>query len=244
VKTIAIVPAAGHGRRMGSDRAKQFLELDGEPILVHTLRRLDSCPSIDEIVVALPEGAAPEFLQLASRSGLRKIARAVTGGAERQESVARALATLRPETAGIVVVHDAVRPFVTPVEISEVVNRAKVAGAAILALRASDTVKEVDELGIVRTLDRATIALAQTPQAFRYDWLVDANERARREGWVATDDASLVERAGYRVEIVDGSAFNIKITRPDDLALARFIHEQEFGATRSKRRTGHQNRAR
>ena len=234
MRTVAIVPAAGYGRRMGSDRAKQFLELDGEPILVHTLRRFDACPSVDDIVVALPEGATPEFLQLAARAGLRKIARAVTGGAERQESVARALANVRPETAGVVVVHDAVRPFVTPVEISEVVNRAKLAGAAILALRASDTVKEVDELGVVRTLDRSTIALAQTPQAFRYAWLADAYERARREGWVATDDASLVERAGYRVEIVDGSPFNIKITRPDDLALARFILEHEFGG-RAKR---------
>jgi 2-C-methyl-D-erythritol 4-phosphate cytidylyltransferase len=227
---------------MGGERAKQFLELDGEPILVHTLRRFDACPSIDDVVVALPEGTAPEFLQLAARAGLRKIARAVTGGAERQESVARALATVRPETAGVVVVHDAVRPFVTPVEISEVVNRAKVAGAAILAVRASDTVKEVDELGIVRTLDRATIALAQTPQAFRYDWLADAYDRARREGWAATDDASLVERAGYRVEIVDGSPFNIKITRPDDLDLAAFILEREFGGAR-KRSAGRRPRS-
>jgi 2-C-methyl-D-erythritol 4-phosphate cytidylyltransferase len=233
---VAIIPAAGQGRRMGGGRAKQFLELDGEPVLVHTLRRFDACPSIDSVVVALPEGEAAAFLQTAARAGIRKVARVVAGGAERQESVARALACVRPETARVVVVHDGVRPFVTPVQIAEVTNRAATAGAAILAVRASDTVKEVDELGVVRTLDRARIALAQTPQAFRYEWLRDAYERARREGWEVTDDASLVERAGYRVEIVEGSPFNLKITRPDDLALARFILGQEFGGARRRDR--------
>jgi 2-C-methyl-D-erythritol 4-phosphate cytidylyltransferase len=223
---VAIVPAAGQGRRLGGAKAKQFLELDGEPILVHTLRRFDACPSIDAVVVALPEGAAGAFLQTASRAGIRKVVRVIAGGAERQESVARALAVVRPETANVVVVHDGVRPFVTPLQISEVVGRASVAGAAILALRATDTVKEVDELGIVRTLDRARIAFAQTPQAFRYEVLRDAYERARREGWVVTDDASLVEQAGYRIEIVEGSPWNIKITKPEDLELARFIQSR------------------
>src|SRR5437867_13032215 len=121
---IAIIPAAGQGRRMGGERAKQFLELDGEPVLVHTLRRFDACPSIDAVIVALPEGASAAFLETAARAGLRKIARVVAGGVERQESVARALASVRPETARVVVVHDGVRPFVTPVQIAEVTNRA------------------------------------------------------------------------------------------------------------------------
>lgn len=233
---VAIIPAAGQGRRMGAETAKQFLELDGEPILLHTLRRFDACPSIDAIIVALPDGASSAFLQTAARAGLRKVARVVPGGAERQESVARALACVRPETAEVVVVHDGVRPFVTPIQIAEVTNRAKIAGAAILALKATETVKEIDELGVVRTLDRSGIALAQTPQAFRYTWLREAYERARTEGWVATDDASLVERAGHRVEIVEGSPYNIKITRPEDLALAEFILEQEFGRSRKGRR--------
>jgi 2-C-methyl-D-erythritol 4-phosphate cytidylyltransferase len=224
---VALVPAAGQGRRMGGAKAKQFLELEGEPVLIHTLRRLDECPAVDAVVVALPEGAAPSFLQLAGRAGLRKIARVVAGGAERQESVARALAVVRPESARVVVVHDGVRPFVTAVQISEVVNRAAVAGAAILAARATDTVKEVDELGVVRTLDRATIALAQTPQAFRYEWLREAYDRAKREGWTVTDDASLVEQCGYRVEVVEGSPWNIKITRPEDLDLARLLLARE-----------------
>lgn len=232
---IAIIPAAGQGRRMGGDRAKQFLELDGEPILVHTLRRFEACPSIDAVILALPGGAAPAFLQLAQRAGLRKLARVIAGGAERQETVAKALSCVRPETAKVVVVHDGVRPFVTPIQIAEVTSRAQVAGAAILAVRATDTVKEVDELGVVRTLDRSRIALAQTPQAFRHDWLRDAFDRAAREGWTVTDEASLVEQAGYRVEIVEGSPLNIKITQPDDLALARFILDQE-PSFRKKRR--------
>jgi 2-C-methyl-D-erythritol 4-phosphate cytidylyltransferase len=227
---IAIIPAAGQGRRMGSATAKQFLELAGEPILVHTLRRFEECPEIDAVIVALPEGSSAEFLQIAARAGLRKVTRVIPGGAERQESVGRALALVRAESAGVVVVHDGVRPFVTPEQISAVVERAAEAGAAILAVRATDTVKEVDELGVVRTLDRSRIALAQTPQAFRYAWLRDAFDRAVKEAWEVTDDASLVEQAGYRVEIVEGSPFNIKITRPEDLELAAFIQAQLFGA--------------
>jgi 2-C-methyl-D-erythritol 4-phosphate cytidylyltransferase len=236
----AIIPAAGHGRRMASATAKQFLELAGEPILVHTLRRFESCPAIDAVVVAVPEGAASGFLQLAARIGLRKLVRVVPGGAERQESVARALAVVRAETAGVVAVHDGVRPFVEPERIEAVVRRAEEAGAAILAVRATDTVKEVDELGVVRTLERERIALAQTPQAFRYAWLRDAYERAAREKWEVTDDASLVERAGHRVEIVEGSSLNIKITRPEDLSLAELIHAEHFAdpdRPRASRRT-------
>src|SRR6185369_7792887 len=118
---------------------------------------------------------------------------------------ARALATVRPETANVVAVHDGVRPFVTPEQITAVVERAAACGAALLGLRATDTVKEVDELGVLRTLDRSRVVLAQTPQAFRYAWLRDAVDRAAREGWTVTDDASLVEQAGYRVEVVEGS---------------------------------------
>lgn len=233
---VAIVPAAGQGRRMGGGTAKQFLELAGEPVLVHTLRRFDACPSIDDVVVVLPEGAAAGFLQTAAAAGLRKVSRVVAGGAERQDSVARGLAVVRPETANVVVVHDGVRPFVTPEQIAAVVERAAATGAAILAVRATDTVKEVDGDGVVRTLDRGRVALAQTPQAFRYEWFRDAVERARAGGWTVTDDASLVEQAGYPVEIVEGSPFNVKITRPEDLALARFLLEQGTGSPRRRRR--------
>jgi 2-C-methyl-D-erythritol 4-phosphate cytidylyltransferase len=219
----AIIPAAGQGRRMGGPKAKQFLELGREPVLVHTLRRFEACSSIDSVVVVLPAEETAAFLGIASRAGLRKVTRVVTGGEERRDSVARGLATVRAETAGVVVVHDGVRPFVTPEQIDEVVARAEAAGAAALALRVADTVKEVEDGRIVRTLDRSRIALAQTPQAFHYALIRDAYDAWRRDPWDATDDASLVERLGRPVELVEGSLFNIKITRPEDLPLARFI---------------------
>jgi 2-C-methyl-D-erythritol 4-phosphate cytidylyltransferase len=219
----AIIPAAGRGRRMGAPRAKQFLELGREPVIVHTLRRFDACPAVDAVVVALPAEATSGFLELAGRAGLRKVVRVVSGGNERRDSVSRALAAVRPDPGAVVIVHDGVRPFVTPEQIAEVVARAHETGAAMLALSATDTDKEVERGRVVRTLDRSRIVLAQTPQAFRYPLLAEAYERARREAWDATDDASLVERLGHPVEVVEGSPFNIKITRPEDLPLARFI---------------------
>jgi len=219
----AIIPAAGQGRRMGGARAKQFLEIGRDPVLVHTLRRFESCPVIDAVVVVLPASDVAGFLDVAGRAQLRKITRVIAGGEERRDSVAKGLATIRPDPSAIVVVHDGVRPFVTPEQISKVVERASERGAAMLGLYATDTVKHVSGNEVVRTIDRDTIVLAQTPQAFRYELLASAYERARREAWDATDDASLVERLGASVEVVEGSPFNIKITRPEDLPLARFI---------------------
>lgn len=224
----AIIPAAGQGRRMGADRAKQFLALDGEPVLVHTLRRFDACPEIDSIVVVLPEGDVSGFLQIADKAKIRKLSRVVPGGAERQDSVARGLKTLNGKVTKIVVVHDGVRPFVTARQISDVVAKASEMGAAILGLPAVDTIKEVDGEQIVRTMDRSRIVLAQTPQAFRYDVLRAAFDKCRREGWSVTDDASVVERSGHPVAVVSGSPYNIKITRPEDLELARFIRKSGF----------------
>ena len=239
----AIIPAAGQGRRLGGDRAKQFLELDRDPVIIHTLRRFEACPLVDAVVVVLPADATGSFLEMASRAGLRKVERVVCGGAERRESVARGLAAVRPERGGIVVIHDGVRPFVTPEQIAAVIERAEAVGAAMLGLPATDTVKEVDGTAIVRTLDRSRIVLAQTPQAFRCDLIREAHDRARREGWDATDDAALVERAGHRVEYVEGSPLNIKITLASDLPLARFILSgwEEEGGTR---KTGGSRRGR
>lgn len=219
---VAIIPAAGSGRRMAAGRPKQFLELAGEPILLHTLRRFEACDAIDAVVVALPAGEIAPFEELAARAGLGKLLATVEGGSERRDSVARALEAA-PAGTRIVAVHDGVRPFVTPAQIAVVVHRADACGAALLALRAVDTVKDVDGDVVVRTLDRSRVALAQTPQAFRFEILVHAYERWRAEGWEVTDDASLVERLGQHVEIVEGSPLNIKITRPEDLPLAEAI---------------------
>jgi 2-C-methyl-D-erythritol 4-phosphate cytidylyltransferase len=229
-RSIAIIPAAGQGRRMGAPRAKQFLELGRKPVLVHTLEKFDACRSIDSVVVVLPSDEVAGFLEVAARAGLRKVSRVVSGGFERRDSVGKGLAAIRPDADSVVVVHDGVRPFVTTSQIDDVVERARATGAAMLGLRATDTVKEVDGDAVIRTLDRSRIVLAQTPQAFRYAIIAEAYDRALREGWDATDDASLVERLGHPIHVVEGSPFNLKITRPEDLPLARFILDAKRGA--------------
>lgn len=225
---IAIIPAAGIGSRMHTDRAKQMLEMDGVPVLVHTLRRFEACAAIAQVILVLQPNLTSEVLALISRYRLKKIARVVGGGAERQDSVFRGLQVIKPETAGVIVVHDAVRPFVRPEEICHVIERAESQGAALMAMAATDTIKQVKSGRVQRTLDRRRIYHAQTPQAFRYAIIKEAYERAYADGFTATDDSQLVERTGHRVSVVEGSPINIKITRPFDLRLAEAIHEEFF----------------
>jgi 2-C-methyl-D-erythritol 4-phosphate cytidylyltransferase len=225
---IAVIPAAGIGSRMQADRAKQMLELDGVPVLVHTLRRFEACEAIHQVILVLQPNLTSDVLALISRHHLKKIARVVGGGAERQDSVYRGLQVLNPETAGIVAVHDAVRPFVRTEEIRQVIERAEATGAALMALAATDTIKQVHRGRVQRTLDRKRLYHAQTPQAFRYEIIKAAYDRAYAEGYAATDDSQLVERAGYRVSVVEGSPLNIKITRPLDLRIAEAIQDEFF----------------
>lgn len=229
-KSLAIIPAAGSGSRFGGERPKQFLVLAGEPILLHTLRRFDGCPDIDGMVVALPEGEIESFAAILARAGLRKPVRLVAGGRERSDSIRNALLVAREFGPEVVAVHDAVRPFVTSAQISAVIERARVVGAAILALPATDTIKEVEDGLIRQTLDRRRIYRAQTPQAFRFDLLWRANELARQAGVAAaaaTDDSLLVERLGEPVAVVAGSPNNIKITTPEDLVFATSLFQEE-----------------
>ena len=220
---VAIIVAAGAGRRMGGGRAKQFREISGIPIIIHTLRRFDECQSIAASVVVLPRDECEEFRALAERHGIRKHARAVAGGETRGESVLRGLQALASDEVEIVAVHDGVRPFVRAEEIDRTVREAEVFGAAILAVPSTDTVKEVEGGRILRTLERAKLWRAQTPQCFRYDLLRRAYELASPDGLDATDDSALVERAGATVRVVEGGAHNIKITTPQDFALAEVI---------------------
>ncbi|HEX8775985.1 MAG TPA: 2-C-methyl-D-erythritol 4-phosphate cytidylyltransferase [Pyrinomonadaceae bacterium] len=223
---VAIIAAAGQGTRMGEARAKQFLELHGTPIIIHTLRRFEQCADIHEIFVVLPAADAPSFLTLASRYDLRKLTRVVTGGATRAESVWRGLQAIRPATAEIVAVHDGVRPFVTPEEISRTVEAARTGGAAILTARATDTIKEVENGEVRRTLARSQVRHALTPQCFRYGLLRRAYEEAGELSADITDDSFLVERLGERVSVVEGDARNIKITRREDIVLAEIFLKQ------------------
>jgi 2-C-methyl-D-erythritol 4-phosphate cytidylyltransferase len=221
---VAIIAAAGQGTRVGGKRAKQFLELAGVPIIIHTLRRFEQCVDVQEVVVVLPAEDAAGFLELAGKYGLRKLARVVAGGATRAESIRRGLQTIRAATAEIVAVHDGVRPFVTPDEISRTIAAAQVSGAAILVAPATDTIKEVQDGHVRRTLTRATLRHALTPQCFRYALLKQAYEQAESLGAdAATDDSALVEQLGVNVAIVEGDARNIKITRPADLAFAEIL---------------------
>jgi 2-C-methyl-D-erythritol 4-phosphate cytidylyltransferase len=224
---IAIIVAAGQGVRMGAGRAKQFLELAGTPIIIHTLKRFEHCADIQEIILVLPAQDAAGFLALAGLHGLRKLARVVPGGATRAESVLRGLQSVRPATVEIVAVHDGVRPFVTPDEISRTVRAAQATGAAILAAPATDTIKEVENGQVTSTLVRDRLRRALTPQCFRYALLRRAYEQSADFTADATDDSMLVEGLGVKVTVIEGDPRNIKITRPEDIALAEILLKQE-----------------
>ena len=223
---VAIIAAAGQGIRMGGKRAKQFLELAGIPIIIHTLKRFEQCEVIQEIIVVLPAEESAEFLSLAGKYGLQKLAKVVPGGVTRAESVLRGLGAIREATADIVAVHDGVRPFVTPKEIADTVESARAHEAAILVAPVTDTIKEVESEQVARTLDRAQVRRALTPQCFRYSVLRRAYEQADVLDPELTDDSVLVERLGTKVAIVEGNPRNIKITQPQDLAIAEVILKQ------------------
>lgn len=233
MKTVVILPAAGLGTRMarlqpetsGVSR-KQFMLLDGAPILLHTLRKFDACEAVTEIVLALRSEDLEGVREMVEAERFTKPLRYVEGGDSRQESVANAIAALAPDT-DLVAVHDAVRPFVSPSLISEVIEAARHSGAAILGVVPVDTVKEVHRNKVRATLLREQLILTQTPQVFRYDLLKTAFERARDDGFTATDEASLVERLEVEVTVVAGSNRNIKITRPSDMLLAKVFLEAE-----------------
>lgn len=220
---VAIITAAGQGTRIGGERAKQFLELAGVPIIIHTLRRFEECNGIQEIIVTLPSTDAANFLELANKHGLRKVSRIVQGGATRAESVWNGLKQVRTATAGIVAVHDGVRPFVTTDEISRTIEKAKETGAAILAAPVTDTIKEVENEIVVSTHERAKLWRALTPQCFHYEILRRAFEHTHDKELNATDDSAMVEAIGVAVSIVEGSPRNIKITHKEDLAIAEIL---------------------
>ncbi|MGO9094812.1 MAG: 2-C-methyl-D-erythritol 4-phosphate cytidylyltransferase [Bryobacteraceae bacterium] len=234
MKVAVILPAAGLGTRMGLNSAekagtsrKQFMLLDGSPILLHTIRKFVACPPIAEIVVALRHEDMEWFDGLLRQEALPTPVRLVEGGDSRQQSVQNALAVLDADT-DLVVVHDAVRPFIDRSTIALVIQEAAQSGAAIVGIVPVDTVKQVRKNKVHTTLPRERLTLAQTPQVFRYALLRQAFEKAREDGFIATDESSLVERLEeVEVSVVLGSDRNIKITKPSDMDLARlFLSEQ------------------
>ena len=243
MKVFVIVPAAGLGTRMAAlspaksrkkAPIKQFKELGGVPILVHTLRKFAAVSAVHQIIVALRQDEIAGFRAQVEKQFpeiLTKRLEIVEGGEHRQDSVASALKQIAAAPDDIVLVHDAVRPFVTPEIIDQVIKAAQQHGAAIAGWPAVDTVKQVERTAdgalIKTTIPRASIVMAQTPQGFRYEILKKAFDDATADGFLGTDEASLIERAGLPVMVVMGSPRNIKITTPADMELAEFYLKTE-----------------
>ena len=230
MKVAAIIPAAGLGTRMGKVSPesvlgrKQFLRLGDSSVLLHTIGQFVAASAIDEILVAVRDDDRESFTAELSAPAFAKPVRVTTGGRNRQESVENCLALVGPDV-DLVAVHDAVRPLITPALIDKAVQQAARDGAVILGVPAVDTVKRVDQRIVHATLPREMIMLAQTPQVFRTSLLRRAFEFASQDGFVGTDEASLVEHLGEDVHVMLGSPRNLKITRPQDLVLARFYLE-------------------
>ena len=221
---VAIVVAAGKGTRLGGNRPKQFLELDGIPVIIRTLRQFERCREIDEVVAVVPAEETAGFQSLAQQFELRKLSRVIAGGETRAQSVQRGLASI--DEAEIVAVHDGVRPFVTPEEIDHVDAAARTSGAAILVAPVADTIKEINDGHVLGTLTRTNLRRALTPQCFRFDLLKRAYDNLAKieaEGVEVTDDCLLLERLGVDIQAVEGSARNIKITREEDLVLGEAL---------------------
>jgi 2-C-methyl-D-erythritol 4-phosphate cytidylyltransferase len=232
-RIAAILPAAGLGTRMGAETPKQFLELDGVPIVILSLRRIASCGLVTDLIVATRADEVAKLEERIRREKFEQPVRVVRGGDSRQETVARALDVV-PSDAELVAVHDAVRPFVTREQIARVIEEARHCSAAILGIPAMDTVKEVkraslpeDVALITATIPRERVVLAQTPQVFATKLLKEAFASAQADGVSASDEAGLIERLGHDVHVVLGSERNIKITKPADMELARFFLERE-----------------
>ena len=224
MRTVAIIPAAGSGNRMNRDVSKQYLTLAGKPLLVRTLEVFEACPLVDALLVVVPlqdmESVRTEIL---APWKLKKVAGIIPGGKERQDSVRAGLAALDGDTE-LVIIHDAVRPFITAGLIESCIRAAAAEGAATVGVPVKDTVKEVGPDGrILRTCDRSLLWLTHTPQAFRRDIIESAHLAAVRDGFRGTDDTSLVERLGIAVRMIRGDYGNIKITTPEDLVIAEAL---------------------
>jgi 2-C-methyl-D-erythritol 4-phosphate cytidylyltransferase len=228
MRAEVIVVAAGRGSRMGADVKKQYLPLGGAPILVRTLQTLGACPSVERIVLVVSPDDVEFVQELLQPYDLEKIGPVVSGGRERQDSVWEGLRALQAETT-LVAVHDAARPLVTVEEVETVLAAAERFGAATLGVPVKDTIKRVVQGRVQETLNRETLWAVHTPQAFARGLLEEAHQRRVMEGGLGTDDASLVEWAGYPVHMVQGRYENLKITTPEDLVIAETLWSRKEG---------------
>ncbi len=224
MRVVALIPAAGRGRRMGSEKPKAFLPLGGIPLLTHTLQEFEACSQVDEILVLVPAGEVPLFAdEILRRAGLKKVSRILAGGPERQDSVYLGLKAIGGK-ADFVIIHDGARPFASPELIERALSETRRYKAVVVGVPAGDTIKEVSaQREVLRTLERSRLWAIQTPQSFEYGLIAEAHEKAREEGFYGTDDASLVERLRIPVRVIEGSRFNLKISTPEDLILGEAI---------------------
>jgi 2-C-methyl-D-erythritol 4-phosphate cytidylyltransferase len=218
-RVAAIIVAAGEGHRFGA--AKQFLMLRGKPLVDWSVAALVNHPEVDDVILVLPEEAAKER----NLSGYEKLTAVVGGGPRRQDSVARGFERLSAVEAGIVLVHDGVRPLLGADLIGRIIAEARRSGAAVPGLPVEETIKEVDRDAVLRTVERGRLFRVQTPQGFFYEILARALRQARADGFYGTDEASLVERTGQRIALVEGDPRNIKVTTPADLKIAEALLE-------------------
>ncbi len=241
MNVAAILPAAGHGTRMGKavterygSARKQFMKLGGVPILALTIRKFLAVETVREVLVAVPEGSEDAVRAMLADTSVATRVRLLSGGRNRQESVGHCLDAVS-EGIDLIAVHDGVRPFVPVQLIEDAIKEASAQGAVILGMPAEETVKQVSRKVVQATLPRERIMLVQTPQVFAIDLLKRAFEKARRDDFVGTDEASLVEHLNEDVYVMRGSERNIKITRPHHMALAQLYFEQENRESASDR---------
>jgi 2-C-methyl-D-erythritol 4-phosphate cytidylyltransferase len=228
MKTIAIVAAGGQGKRIeGIDPQaklpKQFLMLKDKPILAHTVDKFERCELIDEIILVVPENYLEYCSQkVVDKYGFKKVRKVISGGKERQDSVHSGLEAC-PNNTSIVLIHDGVRPLISPDKICQSINICKEKKAVVLAVPVKETVKRVEHGNIITTLDREKLWLTQTPQTFEYKLILEAYKKAKEDNFMGTDDSALVERLGHEVTILEGDCKNIKITTAEDLTIAELF---------------------
>ncbi|MDC0706155.1 2-C-methyl-D-erythritol 4-phosphate cytidylyltransferase [Priestia sp. AB] len=221
MKYEIIVLAAGQGKRMKAGRNKQFLTIQNVPLIIHTLQKFEQDPWCSGIVLVVNEKEVAIFEELLTEYPIQKVQSLTAGGDERQHSVYNGLKSLKQ--AQMILIHDGARPFVQQNTIHELVEKAASDKAAVLAVPVKDTIKRVEQGTVIETVERSSLWAIQTPQAFLFDVVMDAHEKAKTNEYLGTDDASLVEKAGQKVSIVEGNYDNIKLTTPEDLLYAEAI---------------------
>lgn len=219
-----MLPAAGSGSRMGAGFNKLFLELSGKPILIHTLDVFEQDPNCSGMILSVKAEEKLQIEAMLDRFGITKVAALVEGGSERQQSVAACIGA--HQSGGIVLVHDAARPFIHRTVIRKLVEAAREKGAAIAGVQVKDTMKVATDGIVEETVDRSRLWSIQTPQAFRYEILKEASEKAEAEGFLGTDESMIVERLGHPVRVVESTYDNVKMTTKEDLLFGEVLLKQ------------------